>query len=112
MSKHGQRTVRKKLADHTEDWRRRPEERPASRPQADLSYTLGVRQDSLPFDEPLKTNAEKFASSQQANQKKQRMAGDVLGALNYDVKQGTGLPSAFKRLDVGSAELRTPEIPQ
>jgi hypothetical protein len=110
MSIHGQRTVRKKLVDHAEDRTRRPDERPANRPQADLGYTLGVRQDSLPFDEPLKTNAEKFVSPQRTNQKKQRMAGDVLGALNYDIKQGTGLPSAFKQLQVGSAELRNPEI--
>lgn len=38
------------------------------------------------------------------------MAGDVLGALNYDIKQGTGIPAAFKQLQVGSSELRNPEI--
>jgi len=36
MSIHGQRTVRKKLVDHAEDRTRRPDERPANRPQADL----------------------------------------------------------------------------
>jgi len=110
MSIHGQRDVRTRLPRHPDDHQRQPQDQPANRPQARLGYTLGVRQDSLPFDEPLKTNAEKFVSPQRTSQKKQRMAGDVLGALNYDIKQGTGLPSAFKQLQVGSAELRNAEI--
>jgi len=109
MSIHGQRNVRTRLPRHPDDHQRQPQDQPANRPHADLGYTLGVRQDQMPFDKPPKRQ---YVSAKPQGQRRQRMAGDVLDALNYDVKQGTGLPSAFKRLDVGSAELRTPEIPQ
>ena len=109
MSIHGQRDVRTRLPRHPGDHQRQPQDQPANRPQAGLGYTLGVRQDHMPFDEPSKGA---YVSAKPQGQRRQRMAGDVLDALNYDVKQGTGLPAAFKRLDVGSAELRTPEIPQ
>lgn len=109
MSIHGQRNVRKRLPRHPGDHQRQPQDQPANKPQAGLGYTLGVRLDRMPFDEPSKGA---YVSAKPQGQLRQRMAGDVLDALNYDIKQGTGLPPVFKRLDVGSAELRTPEIPQ
>ena len=44
--------------------------------------------------------------------RRQRMAGEVLDALDYKVKQGGSAPRIPSRFDLGSAEQRVLNVPE
>ena len=56
------------------------------------------------------TGGEKFESAQRGKREpRQRMAGQAMG---LNLKEGAGIPRAFNLPAIGSAELRTPNLPQ
>lgn len=75
-----------------------------------LGYMFGLRGAKQQSRRPGRTGGEKFESAQGGKRApQQRMAGQAMG-LNF--KEGTGMPQAFSLPMIGSAELRTPNIPQ
>jgi hypothetical protein len=89
-----------------------------------LGYFLGVNTDRRPNEAPLPTGAEKFQSivsdqgayyamgrqpEPRSPGKETRKAGE---ALNLDLRQSLGTPKYVPLPSIGSAELRTPELPQ
>jgi hypothetical protein len=70
-------------------------------------YTLGIARNAAP-NEPRTSTGKNFAESRK-KPGRQRMAGQ---ALNMPITQSTGLPEAPTETISGSAELRTPNIPQ
>jgi len=85
-----------------------------------LGYRYGVGVQKDPYEAPLKTGAEKFQSivgqegayyavGSRFPRERKRMAGDV---FNLELKLSTGIPAAIPEPKFGSAELRTPDLPQ
>jgi hypothetical protein len=70
-------------------------------------YTLGIARNAPP-NEGYDPTGGNFAQSRKTPGR-QRMAGQ---ALNMKITQGTGQPSVPTAPMMGSAELRTPNIPQ
>lgn len=90
------------------------------KPKAKLGYRYGINLEERPYEAPLKTGQEKFQSmysdqgayyaiGSRFPKKEQRMAGDI---LNLDLTQSPGTPATFPLPNIGSAELRTPYLPQ
>lgn len=94
------------MITHANDHARKQAARAASQVQATLGYTLGVNRDVRPA-EPVGFPGGYRASRKTPEQR--RMAGD---ALNLDLKQSLGTPKYVPLPVVGSAELRTPGLPQ
>jgi hypothetical protein len=90
---------------HAKDHARQPLAVVASKPIATLGYTLGIQRNVYPV-EPLGF-AGGYRTPRSTPQK--RMAGD---ALNLDLKQSLGTPKYVPLPNIGSAELRTPGLPQ
>ena len=75
-----------------------------------LGYMFGLRGARQQSERPGKTGGEKFATAQGGKRRPpQRMAGQAMG---LNLRQGTGMPQAFTLPMIGSAELRTPNLPQ
>ena len=75
-----------------------------------LGYMVGLRGARKGSERQGQTGGEKFESAQGGKREpRQRMAGQ---ALNINFKEGTGMPQAFSLPAIGSAELRTPNLPQ
>jgi len=75
-----------------------------------LGYMYGIRGSKQQSERPGPTGGEKFASAQGGKRgPENRKAGQAFG---LDLKEGTGLPQAFTLPMIGSAELRTPNLPQ
>lgn len=75
-----------------------------------LGYMFGLRGANQQSERPDQTGGEKFESAQGGKREpRQRMAGQ---ALDINFKEGTGMPQAFSLPAIGSAELRTPSLPQ
>lgn len=75
-----------------------------------LGYMVGLRGTSRGSERPGQTGGEKFATAQGGKRKPaQRMAGQAMG---LNLREGTGMPQAFSLPAIGSAELRTPNLPQ
>ena len=71
---------------------------------------VGLRGTSRGSERPGQTGGEKFATAQGGKRKPaQRMAGQAMG---LNLREGTGMPQAFSLPAIGSAELRTPNLPQ
>ena len=77
-----------------------------SKPKARGGYMLGLYTEKYPVQHR-HDNAEKFFYGRQP--KERRMAGDI---LNLDLTQSPGTPASLPLPKMGSAELRTPELPQ
>lgn len=77
------------------------------KPKARLGYMYGLNVEEMPYESPLPTNAEQFFYGRQPRER--RMAGDL---LNLDLTQSTGMSLALPPPRMGSAELRTPNLPQ
>ena len=75
-----------------------------------LGYMVGLRGTKQGSERPGQTGGEKFATAQGGKRRPaQRLAGQAMG---LNLKEGTGLPQAFTLPMIGSAELRTPSLPQ
>ena len=94
------------LPRHAEDYVPSRDDRPAVKTLQTGGYTLGIAHDVAPKESYAPTGG-KFTQSRKTPGR--RMAGQ---ALNGSVIQGTGLPEATAAPMIGSAELRTPNIPQ
>jgi hypothetical protein len=84
----------------------------AKHPLARGGYDMGIHRSTNPEDTPSATGEEKFASGRGRSRRRKpemRMAGQ---ALDADLKRGSGLQQAFAQPMMGSAELRTPDLPQ
>jgi hypothetical protein len=90
-------------------------------PKSRLGYMYGLGVDKDPYERPLPTNEEKFQSTissegayyaygrlPEKSYPDKRKAGD---ALNLDLRQSLGTPKYVPLPSIGSAELRTPELP-
>lgn len=75
-----------------------------------LGYMYGIRGAKQRDERPGASGGEKFATAQ-GNKRTpgRRLAGQALG---LNLKEGAGLPPAFTLPMIGTAELRTPELPQ
>ena len=91
---------------HPEDHIRHPIDRVAGKPLASLGYNLGIHLDVSPVEPAGSAGGYKQRRGQP---EQRRMAGD---ALNLDLKQSLGTPKYVPLPAIGSAELRTPELPQ
>lgn len=78
------------------------------KPKARLGYMYGINVEEKPYEAPLPSNAEDFFYGRQPKERS-RMAGDI---LNLDLTQSPGTPAVFPLPKIGSAELRTPYLPQ
>lgn len=94
------------LPKHAEDYAPVKPERPAIKTLQTDGYSLGISRNAYPQDKYTPTGS-KFSQSQ--GKPGRRMAGQALG---LSVTRGTGLPSVPTASMIGSAELRTPNIPQ
>ena len=75
-----------------------------------LGYMVGLRGARKGSERQGQTGGEKFESAQGGKRKPaQRMAGQAMG---LNLREGTGMPRAFSLPAIGSAELRTPNLPQ
>ena len=75
-----------------------------------LGYMFGLRGAKQQSERPGQTGGEKFATAQGGKREpRQRMAGQAMG---LNLREGTGMPQAFTLPMIGSAELRTPSLPQ
>lgn len=75
-----------------------------------LGYMYGIRGAKQQSERPAPTGGEKFATAQGGKRgPANRKAGQAFG---LNLKEGTGLPQAFTAPMMGSAELRTPNLPQ
>lgn len=92
---------------HREDYTPIAEERPATKTLQTGGYTLGIARNAPP-NEGYASEGGNFTQSRKTPGR-QRMAGQ---ALNMKVTRGTGQPSVPVASMMGSAELRTPNIPQ
>jgi hypothetical protein len=71
---------------------------------------FGLKGAKQQTERPGQTGGEKFAAAQGNKRKpQQRMAGQAMG---LNLREGTGMPQAFSLPSIGSAELRTPSLPQ
>ena len=95
------------LPTHREDYTPVAEERPATKTLQTDGYTLGIARNAPPNASYAATGGN-FAQSRKPPGR-QRMAGQ---ALNMKITRGTGQPSVPTESMMGSAELRTPNIPQ
>lgn len=90
-------------------------------PKSRLGYMYGLGVSENPYEAPLPTNENKFQSLvnsegayyaygklPERNYPDKRKAGD---ALNLDLRQSLGTPKYVPLPSLGSAELRTPELP-
>lgn len=90
-------------------------------PKSRLGYMYGLGLDKNPHEYPLPTNEEKFQSIvseegayyaygklPERSYPDKRKAGD---ALNLDLRRSLGTPKYAPLPPIGSAELRTPELP-
>ena len=88
-------------------------------PRARLGYFYGINVDKKTNEHPLPTNQEKFQSivgdqgaiyavGSRMPKKERRMAGDI---LNLEITKSPGTPEIFPLPNIGSAELRVPEMP-
>lgn len=91
---------------HPEDHIRQPVDQVASHPLASLGYNLGLHLNVSPVEPAGSAGGYKAPRSRP---EQRRMAGD---ALNLDLKQSLGTPKYVPLPDIGSAELRTPGLPQ
>lgn len=94
------------MIEHAHDHAVRHATRAAARVHATLGYDLGVNRDVYPA-EP--TGSQGGYRQQRSKPEQRRMAGD---ALNLDLKQSLGTPKYVPLPVIGSAELRTPGLPQ
>ena len=93
------------LPRHREDYAPVKPEENATKTLSTGGYTLGIAHNQAPYERPGRTGGEKFVKGTV-----RRMAGQ---AVNMDVTRSTGLASAFSAQPIiGSAQLRTPNIPQ
>ena len=75
-----------------------------------LGYMFGLRGARQQSERPGQTGGEKFESAQRGKREpRQRMAGQAMG---LNLREGTGMPQASNLPAIGSAELRTPNLPQ
>lgn len=75
-----------------------------------LGYMVGLRGARRGSERQGQTGGEKFESAQGGKRRPpQRMAGQAMG---LNLREGTGMPRAFSLPAIGSAELRTPNLPQ
>lgn len=91
-----------------------------------LGYVLGLALNKRPYEAPLQTNQGDFQATTgdpnfpgayyaigsrlpRKNSRQFRMAGD---ALNLDLVQSPGTLNAPAMPAIGSAEMRTPDLPQ
>jgi hypothetical protein len=95
------------LSNHRSDHTPITVDRPAVKTLQTGGYTLGVARNTPP-NESYDATGGNFAQSRKTPGR-QRMAGQ---ALNMTITQGTGLPSVPTAPMMGSAELRTPNLPQ
>jgi len=95
------------LPQHPEDRVPSGAERPAIKTLQTDGYTLGIARNAPPNADYGATGGN-FTQSRRTPGR-QRMAGQ---AFNMKVTRGTGFPSAPTEPIMGSAELRTPNIPQ
>jgi hypothetical protein len=95
------------LQRHREDHTPVAADRPAIKTLQTDGYTLGIARNAPP-NEGYASTGGNFAQSRKPPGR-QRMAGQ---ALNMKVTRGTGQPSVPTAPMMGSAELRTPNIPQ
>ena len=95
------------LPRHREDHKPVAADRPAVKTLQTDGYTLGIARNVQPND-GYADEGGNFAQSRKPPGR-QRMAGQ---ALNMKVTRGTGQTSAPTAPMMGSAELRTPNIPQ
>lgn len=95
---------RVRLLGHRDDYSPIKPDSRAAKTLATGGYTLGIARNVAPYEQPNPTGSEKFAKGQP-----RRMAGQ---ALNMQVTRGTGLSTVSAAPMMGSAETRTPNIPQ
>ena len=107
MRQLGSFNQRVNLPRHTADHAPSRGDRPAVKTLQTDGYTLGVAHNAPPNEGYAPTGA-KFAQSKNTPGRP-RMAGQ---ALNIQITRGTGFPAAPTETMMGSAELRTPNIPQ
>jgi hypothetical protein len=75
-----------------------------------LGYMFGLRGARQQSERQGQTGGEKFEAAQGGKRKPaQRLAGQAMG---LNLREGTGMPQAFSLPAIGSAELRTPNLPQ
>ena len=90
-------------------------------PKSRLGYMYGLGVERDPYESPLPTNEDKFQSIvpeegayyaygklPERSYPDKRKAGD---ALNLDLRRSLGTPKYVPLPPIGSAELRTPELP-
>lgn len=94
------------LPRHAEDYVPSKEARPAIKTLQTGGYTLGIARNVTP-NEGYAPSGANFTRSRGTPGR--RMAGQ---ALNISLTQSTGLPQNLSSPMIGSAELRTPNIPQ
>jgi hypothetical protein len=100
------------LPHHPEDREATGSNSAAKHPLATGGYDIGIHRNVNPSDTPSATGGEKFSAGRgRAGRRKPeiRMAGQ---ALDADIKHSSGLQQAFAQPMIGSAELRTPNLPQ
>lgn len=95
------------LPHHPEDHKPIGREPVAVKTLTTEGYDLGLHRNVVPYERPLPTSSRKPSGPR--TQPRQRMAGQ---ALDSDIIKSSGLNRAFTAPITGSAELRTPNIPQ
>jgi hypothetical protein len=95
------------LPRHREDHKPIAADRSSVKTLQTGGYTLGIAHNAPPNESYAATGGN-FAQSRKTPGR-QRMAGQ---ALNMKITQGTGQPSVPTAPMMGSAELRTPNLPQ
>jgi hypothetical protein len=95
------------LPSHNKDYTPVADDRPAVKTLQTGGYTLGIARNTPPNEGYAPTGGN-FAESRRTPGR-QRMAGQ---ALNMTITRGTGLPAVPAKPMMGSAELRTPNIPK
>lgn len=100
------------IPNHPEDRTPAGLEIPSKHPLATDGYDIGIHRNVNLGDAALPSGGEKFVQGQGRSRRRKpeiRMAGQ---ALDADLKHSSGLQRAFAQPMIGSAELRTPGLPQ
>jgi hypothetical protein len=106
MRKLGSFNQRVNLTRHAEDRTPSKAERPAVKTLQTGGYTLGIARNLSPSESYAATGSQ---FEQSKGTPGRRMAGQ---ALDTQLTRSTGLPPVNTAIILGSAELRTPNIPQ
>lgn len=95
------------LPRHPEDRVPRKPEQIAAKTLSTGGYDLGLQRNTISYEHPLPSDSRH--PTRPRTTPRPRMAGQ---ALDADITHSSGLNQAFAAPMIGSAELRTPNIPQ